>query len=185
MMETIAVYWEPIIRTYGFHELEGLVLCQTSAPPEAAGQWGRMFQALPEIDPAFRLVWAQSEDGDRITLFMLCDRTHWRKIEPFWPRHAGQRIDGGDPSEQTVDLVYFQGPHFGDRYGIMDFTYKALARGKVPLLSAACSVATIYLVFPAGWGSKARVLLSAAFEIPVPDRKAKPGGGPGSRDAEP
>ena len=52
------------------------------------------------------------------------------------------------------------------RYGIMDFTYKALAHGQVPLLAATCSVATIYLVLPAGWGRKTQVILNEAFEIP-------------------
>ncbi|MBI5063683.1 MAG: hypothetical protein HZB87_09550, partial [Desulfatitalea sp.] len=48
----------------------------------------------------------------------------------------------------------------------MDFTYRALAEGPVPLLGVVCSVASIYLVVPAGWGGKAQALLVAAFEIP-------------------
>jgi len=48
----------------------------------------------------------------------------------------------------------------------MDFTYKALAHGQMPLLAATCSLATIYLVLPAGWGRKTQAILSEAFEIP-------------------
>ena len=159
-METIAVYWEPIIRTYGFQVQEGLVLSRLRLPVDSLGQWGHALKEMADPGPEFRLVWAQADDAMHLTVYMLSDRIHWCMLQSVWPAP-------GDQGNERVDLVFFQGPHFGDRYGIMDFTYKALALEKVPLLAAACSVATIYLVLPPGWGSRTRTLLSSAFEIPA------------------
>ncbi len=184
-METIAVYWEPVIRTYGFNVQTGLVLCRMSTTPRALGQWGGMFESLVDIDSQFRLVWAQAEDVDRIRLFMLCDASHWSRVRPFWKGPDGQAVDLGDPSEVRVDLVSFQGPHFGDRYGIMDFTYNALKQQKMTLLAVACSMATVYLVLPAGAGIAVKTQLSAAFEIPMDVRQESRGGRSADSDVQP
>jgi hypothetical protein len=76
----------------------------------------------------------------------------------------------------AVDLVFFQGPHFGDRYGILDFTIRALG-ADVTLLGTVCATATIYLVLPSGQGRKAKEILHGAFEIPVAAEKEKLNGG--------
>jgi hypothetical protein len=182
-METIAVYWEPVIRTYGFNVQTGLVVCRMSTTPAALGQWGGMFESLVDIDSQFRLVWAHAEDVDRIHLFMLCDASHWSRVRPFWKCPDAVDLEG--PSEVLVDLVYFQGPHFGDRYGIMDFTYNALKQQKVQLLAVACSMATVYLVLPAGAGIAAKTRMSAAFEVPMDVRQERRGQIFADRDVQP
>ncbi|MDA8141201.1 MAG: hypothetical protein M0036_21360 [Desulfobacteraceae bacterium] len=170
-METIAVYWESIVRTYGFNLLEGLTLCQIHRPLNAAGQWGGLLQLPEGQDALFRLVWSQFDPTGHIKFILLCDDTQWSNVQPFLRRD--QRLDDAGQAlvHMPVDAIYFQGPHFGDRYGIMDYTFKALARAQAPLLAVVCSVATIYLVFPAGWGAKAKQLLTESCEIPKEKRE--------------
>jgi len=165
-METIAVYWEPRIRTYGFFLCEGLRMCRIDVAPEEMGAWGQAFESMAEQGPAFQLVWAQYGHGDAIRFFLLCDETHWSRLIPFLERQlvVGNVSMTGDPTR--VDVLFFQGPHYGDRYGVLDFTLTPLVEAQIPILAVACSVATIYLVLPSGWGGQAKALLTEAFEIP-------------------
>jgi len=165
-METIAVYWEAKIRTYGFHLSEGLRLCQIGVAPADLGLWGQALHSMADHGPAFQLVWAQSGPWDQVRFFLLCDNNHWSRVNPFLEGQTrlGIAIETSAPSR--VDLLFFQGPHYGDRYGVLDFALAPLVQAQVPLLAVACSVATIYLVMPSGWGRQAKTILTAAFEIP-------------------
>jgi hypothetical protein len=166
-METIAIYWESKIRTYGFNLLEGLALGQVSVPNERLAQWGRAMHKMTDPGPSFRLVWAQNSRHDRIKFFVLCDDNQLHRMESFLNEESGLETESWQRHAKPVDLLFFQGPHFGDRYGIMDYMIKALADRQVPRLAAACSVATIYLVVPSGWGGAAKDVLSSAFKIPM------------------
>jgi hypothetical protein len=165
-METIAVYWESKIRTYGFNLLEKLTLCQITLSPGAMGALGKALIIAGDDGAVFRLVWAETDNPDQLRFFLLCDDMDWNRLRLFMERYERPGSGVAPISRTVVDVICFQGPHFGDRHGIMGFTYKALTHGQVPLLAATCSVATIYLVLPAGWGGKAQVILSEAFEIP-------------------
>jgi len=156
-METIAVYWESKIRTYGFNLFEDVGLHQIDLQADDLASWAGILQSVTDHEAGFRLVWCQRETPGPFTFFLVCNENTWRGLQPMPASH---------PAKQKTDVICFHGPHFGDRYGIMDFTYTALAAGPVPLLGVVCSVASIYLVVPAGWGAKAQALLAAAFEIP-------------------
>lgn len=165
-LETIAVYWEPIVRTYGFNLLEKLPLYRISLPIGDIGSLGETLQLQGE-DAAFGLVWAQSDTPGHIHLFLLCRGSYENGRFPFMGYPKNNDTGLGWKNQSTVDAVFFQGPHFGDRSGILDFTYKAIAPGQIRVHAAACSVATIYLVVPAGWGRKTQDILTGAFEIPT------------------
>jgi len=162
-METIAIYWEDKIRTYGLNLLEGLALYCFTLPSDRIGQWGAALRSPDNADPAFRLLWAQAEPCERIRICLVCDKIHCHSLRSVLDHPAGH-WETCDPA--PVDLIYFQGPHFGDRYGIMDFTLRALAPEQAPILATVCAMATIYLVLPSGWGRKACDRLNRAFEIP-------------------
>lgn len=165
-METIAVYWESKIRTYGFNLYEKLTLCQITLPPGAMGTLGQVLRNPGDDDAVFRLVWAQTDNSGRLKFFFLYNDAHPNWLHSFMGCFQGSGSGIGPVVRTVVDAISFQGPHFGDRHGIMDFTHNALAHGQVPILAATCSVATIYLVLPAGWGRHALAQLSEAFEIP-------------------
>ncbi len=160
-METIAVYWESKIRTYGFNLFEDVGLHRIDVQAEDLMSWAGMLQATAEDEAGFRLVWCQREPQGLITFFLVCNDAAWSGPSP-----PDTQTPAPPTTRTPADVICFQGPHFGDRYGIMDFTYQALAEAEVPLLGVVCSVASIYLVMPAGWGGKAQSLLKAAFEIP-------------------
>lgn len=161
-METIAVYWESKIRTYGINLLEGLFLYRFALPSARAGQKGGKGLADAPHSSTFQLVWAQSEPIERMRICVVCDENNCQNIH-------SELISGHGPvpcEQIPVDILWFQGPHFGDRYGIMDFTLQALAPHHVPIVGSVCAMATVYLVLPDGWGRTAADILNGAFEIP-------------------
>jgi hypothetical protein len=155
-METIAVYWEKIIRTYGFTLFEDQALAQIDLPAGQIAQWGKALRTFDGSESLFRLVWAQAGAPDRIKFCLLCDDTHWQLVKSRLDRLLDPGFKTGPWELSRADMISFQGPHFGDRYGILDFTLKALAKEELPLLGIVCSVATIDLVLPAGWGAKTK-----------------------------
>jgi hypothetical protein len=131
-------------------------------------QWGQALQSMAEDGAAFRLVWAQAgaPDTHQIKFFLLCDDSHRSRVHDFLEGQVVRGVAEELQHPMSVDMLFLQGPHYGDRYGVLDFTLVPLVEAKTPILAVACSVATIYLVTPAGWGAKAKTLLSGVFEIP-------------------
>ena len=69
--------------------------------------------------------------------------------------------------ETAAEMVLFQGPHFGDRYGIADAWVSAVAKADVRVLASACTGATVQIVLREGASAAAIDALSAAFTIPT------------------
>jgi hypothetical protein len=168
-METIAIYRESVISTYGFNLLERLILVHVEVTSGQLSRWGAFLQDIAH-EPAFRLVWSQSCRPDSIKFYLLCDDKQWHKLNPLLIRCTQDKIVTWRRCTEAVDLLFFQGPHFGDRYGIMDFAQKALIEKQIPLLAAVCSVATIYLILPGGRGETAKSELTCMFNIPMQKR---------------
>jgi hypothetical protein len=171
-METIAIYSESIISTYGFNLLERLIMGHVEVTFDQMRRWGAFLRDIAH-EPAFRLVWAQRCRSDRIKFCILCDDNQWHKLEPFFDQCAEDKAGTWRRYTEAADLLFFQGPHFGDRYGIMDYTHQALTDKKIPVLAAVCSVATIYLVLPGGRGETAKNELTCVFKIPMQKRTIK------------
>jgi hypothetical protein len=168
-METIAIYRESIISTYGFNLLERLTMGHVEVTFDQLKQWDAFLRDIAP-EPAFRLVWAQSRRPNGIKFYLLCDDNQWHKADPFFLRCTEDKAGTWRRHTEAVDLLFFQGPHFGDRYGIMDYTHQALSDKQIPVLAAVCSVATIYLVLPGGRGETAKNELTCVFNIPMQKR---------------
>lgn len=165
-METIAVYFESKIRTYGFNLKEELLLCELTVSSESVDRWGVELQSLADVSRLFHLIWAIPSRQATIKFCLLCDAAYEEEIQKIADRLKKLNITHDVKYETPVELIFFQGPHFGDRHGIADFTLKALLGKQIPLKAMACSGAAVYLVFSKNWGVKAKAVLSSAFEIP-------------------
>lgn len=163
-METVAVYWEPQIKTYGIAEKTGLSLltCQCSAgpvdlerltPPDGQTDDVLLAVAHPVPGGALRLqlvvagaMSACRDGGAQTFLGRLVQRAH---------------------VTAPVDLIYFQGPHYGDRFGIAEAAFDALLSASVPVLIASCCGASVHMVLTGGQAGAARAALSQAFVVPT------------------
>ena len=165
-METIAVYWEPKPKIYGFKEVVDLSLLNIKIKPEKMAQWGLWFLKLANHDIGFHLSITKYSNRQELRLYIL--------LEKFWMDrvlfHIDKRMDLEPEKDfhltSPVELISFQGPHFGDRYGIAHTAFKALDDQGIPILIAACSGAAVYIVLPEKKLQKARSLLAEAFELP-------------------
>jgi len=171
-LETAAVYWEPKVRTYGFNLKENLMLVRVKLPIDRLPAWNRTMAEGQGRAVQFQLVWAQGHPcPTHVRFFLLCEDDHWRKLAGFWDGFVEKNDDSKTGPGRLVDGISFQGPHFGDRYGIMDFTYDALSNAQIPVLGVSCSTASIYLVLPPGYGRRTKRALTEAFEIPMGKRR--------------
>jgi len=165
-METIAIYWEPKIKTYGIAERIGLSMVSLDLLTEEMIAGEDRLRRVGSAAGEFLLVFARPSKEGGFRLHLLFERRpSWHLLEEFsgvtgGGRSSGLRVD------DDVELVYFQGPHFGDRYGIADAAFGALARADVPVLAAACTGASVYIVLPKGSAQAARKALSEAFVVP-------------------
>ena len=165
-METVAMYWEPRIKTYGFHVVKELSIFKCLIPINISNHWERALELIENIPNRFHLICGQLNETSELNLSLLCEsdqgRSFSRDIEAEFPVDEGFRYQMITP----VELLYFQGPHFGDRFGIADFTYRALKSHTDGLLAAVFSCASIYLVLAEGAADRAKEGLTAAFKIP-------------------
>lgn len=165
-MEVIAVYRESEIKTYGFDLIADAKLFEASLSSSdllALGQWLRTYGTILE---KAALVVIQKKDSGRM-IFSVClksddgaflVKTLNERKHCVWKPELNQTAE--------VDLLYFHGPHFGDRYGIADAALKVLERGTIPILLGACSMSSIYLAAPKGAGKGAVELLKKKFVTP-------------------
>jgi hypothetical protein len=164
-METIVMYWEPQIKTYGFQVIKDLALYRYRMPAGLPIEWTRAIKRIEDEPNRFHLVYSQLGASSEIDLRLLCEQEQGAlladRIRAEMPT-AGDRLQVTAP----VELIFFQGPHFGDRFGIADFTYKAIEEKADVLLAAVFACASVYLIFPEGAADETRARLTAAFRIP-------------------
>ena len=90
-METIAVYFEPKVRTYGFNLKEKLLLCELAIRSESLGAWGGELQSLAESSAKFHLVWSCPGRMGEIKFFLLCDDEYRDEITRFINRQKSMK----------------------------------------------------------------------------------------------
>ncbi len=165
-METVAVYWEDKIKTYGFSEVTGLALIQWSVSSEGLSILGSGIHDMGESDMGMLLVLGQGLISNSMEFGLLVER-RWedetiRRLKNIPGNTAPENVSSRSPA----GLIHFYGPHFGDRYGIADAALRTLTDFGVPILAISCSASSIYLVLSEALMEKARKALSKAFLRP-------------------
>ena len=161
-MDITASYWEPQIKTYGFRRTEGLLLVGMKAGVETLGGLGQELTHLGDLGISFHLVFSQVSAGGVISFYLLIQREWERSLLEC----AGSSSPVGMEVISQADLVSFQGPHFGDRFGILDAAFEALTSKKIRVIASVCSMSCVYMVLEAGQGEGAVSALSEVFDVP-------------------
>jgi aspartokinase len=172
-LETTAAYREPRIKTYGFEKMTALSLFEISGSKADMGSLGLAFCSMADRGVPFHLVFSPSS-SEGLEFWLITQRP-WAKVIR---EHIDLCIPGGTETvirrTSSVELVFFQGPHFGDRYGILDTTVQALACKGITVKATVCSGACIYIVLPEGKSDEAIKALRESFEIPQAPIHRKP-----------
>jgi aspartokinase len=175
-LETRAAYWESRIKTYGFQRVTDLVLFEMTVGRARIDSLGRAFCRLGDAGVGFHLV--SSRPSSQGLEVLLLAPAQWTKMIE---EHMHELVEGTEEAmERTspAEMVFFQGPHFGDRYGILDTALRALAAKGIKMMATACSGSCIYIVLPEGQSEEAVVALSEVFEIPktISHKRSAPAG---------
>jgi len=165
-VETIAVYWEPKPKTYGFKEIIDLSLMSIEIKPEKMSQWGLWLMELADLDIGFQLILAKYSTHRELRLYILLEKSWADSVLSHMDKRIDSESDKYFHLTSPVELISFQGPHFGDRYGIAYSAFKVLDDHGVPILLTVCSGAAVYIVLPEKKLQEARPLLLEAFVVP-------------------
>ena len=167
-METVAVYSESKLKTYGFKVVSDLSLLAWVIGSDQLTTYGLRFQELGERGFRFRMVAASESGSSRIKIHLIVDRGKEAGVKDHFRAMLPRDLEGEETtrSMSPVELIFFHGPHYGDRYGIADIVFSVLARESIPVILSACSGSSIYLVLPYQKARHAVTILSESIEIP-------------------
>jgi aspartokinase len=166
MLAISAVYWESIVRIYGFSKKRGLTLLRLTFPLDCLDYWSGQLQKIDEGKGCFELVFSQVTAHKLVNLFIVIEDhqngSGRRQIE----QDAQGRIATSLAVDFPVEMISFHGPHFQDRDGIANVAFGVLAKAEIPILAAGCTGTSIYMVLPENMGGCAIQLLEKVFEVP-------------------
>ncbi|WP_163338430.1 hypothetical protein [Desulfopila sp. IMCC35008] len=165
-METIAVYWEPIVRVYGFDIKADISLLHLKCPTYSIDTFLSDIEQQAETSPTFLFCQLQLHAPDMAHLYLAAYHDHisdYRKgLEA-----KGMRNDLMLTAYSPVDLLFFHGPHFQDRFGIANNVFKTLDPLDITVHTIGCTGTSIYIVTAGGQAEKARGMLTEAFAVPL------------------
>jgi hypothetical protein len=159
-VETVAVYWEPIIRTYGIDLREGRLLAKVLLQPSAGVDLAPLELAEDRGGAELIMAAAGREAVDDLALWLVLGGDAARAL------HRRAAAEPGPELTHPVDVLHFHGPHFGDRYGIVSAALSALRQGALEPLLVGCTGASVYLAVRGGDGPRAVESLRRAFTTP-------------------
>ena len=160
-METIAVYWEQPIKTYGFQKVTDLILIEFSYPLKEIISLGSILSrdTLQEVKSEFILA---QESGEMISITLCLSEKEYGDF-----RVSLAQAPRSTPCEYTypVGIIYFHGPHFGDRYGIAEATFSALSQADIKIVASGCSASSVFVVLAQDNIDMAENVLNDTFEV--------------------
>lgn len=164
-METIAVYWEAIVRIYGFTVRTDLALFLFRI---GAAVWNVPAAAADATAKEVRFVAAlgQCMEGTVHEHAIVTTADQAGPMRAFIEKRFGKIAVENLTVTAPVDAISFQGPHFGDRYGILDTTFGAVDRAGVPMLASGFSSSTVFMIFPGGTAARVQSRLAEVFTVP-------------------
>ena len=160
-METIAVYWEPRIKTYGFQKITDLAFIEFSCSLCDIKSLGEILSQddLQTLRPKFII----AQESDHKISFIFC--LPGKEGEDFHASLKKTPMPTPHRYIYPVSIIFFYGPHFGDRYGIADATFSSLSKADIKIIASGCSSASVFLVLAQDDMDKAEDVLSETFEV--------------------
>ena len=165
-LETIAVYWESKVKVYSITLVTDLSMAQLSFPIENTEKVGKYLAGLEDSVQRFELVTQDYVDSTHSQMNLFYDQTKQKKAEVTIGKWADQ-MQAKVILTSPLELVYLHGPHFQDRFGIVEIVFSALKSGSIEIIAAGCSGTTIYIALPHGQGEPASQILRNTFIIPT------------------
>jgi len=166
-VETIAVYKEERVKVYGITEKTDLALGILSFPAKTTEIWGRRISDLEKFINRFELVTYHATQKSVTELHLLFDKKHAPKLYDTFREWQITEQNTEFTLQQPVEVIYLFGPHFQDRFGIVDIAFTALLQNNIDILVSGCAGTSMYFVTSKNNGGKGVKILSNTFLIPT------------------
>ena len=163
-METVAIYREERIRTYGFDLKTDLTLITLVVSPTGQGAVARAMDELGKAGFAYELLTAHTSDPGGCGFSFLTGSSNATPMIELLQKSTPGILEVNQ--ESHLELLHFQGPHFGDRYGIVDAAVDALVSTGIEPIAVCCAGSSIYMVLPENTGLEAIGILATPFQTP-------------------
>lgn len=166
MVETRASYWEPVIRIYGSNLQKGLVLIKLRFPDHSLAFWGERLARLEADSCRFEMALMEQLDHRTSQFVLVCEEEMADSICSGLAEAVESTAHSTMERYNAVELLYFHGPHFQDRFGIADAALGCLQKKNISVLAVGCVGTSIYLVTLEKNGCKAAGALADIFVVP-------------------
>ncbi len=165
-METIAVYWEPVIRVYGFDIRKNISLIELDVLTKHMAYWGEFITTEAENSCNFIMVLAQYIDPNILRLCIAMQNNGEVPFRQSLEDKCKKEYRLSIRIHKQIDALFFHGPHFQDRYGIAEAALRSLDHDKITLYSAGCTGTSVYLIVGNGQAALAKKMLAKSFKVP-------------------
>jgi aspartokinase len=164
-IETIATYWEPVIKIYGSNLKTGVTALSVSFSALHLLPVLSFLSDVEEVD-SFKVIALNTADQNSNNLLLLVTTAVGIKLVKSLRRRFDQSGGVAIAEQPGLEVVYFHGPHFQDRYGVANAVVKTIEKANVECVFLNCSGTSIFLVTPAHVGSLAQKALEKVFMVP-------------------
>jgi aspartokinase len=167
--EVVASYQEQKPKIYGLEVYEGHHLVQIKLNSAKITHVGASFRGFARLSMhlTFLATSPSHEEGKRVLAFSLPasqSEAYGRVIRRIAPHVDFQEIP-------SVIIFSMNGPHFGDRYGIVSDLLASLDSKQVNLLALSCTIASVTGVVPREQFESALQAIQERFEVPSVTRR--------------
>jgi aspartokinase len=162
--EVVATYQEKKPKVYGLEVYEGQHLVEITLNRAKITHVGASFRSFARlsVNLTFLATSPSHEQEKEILAFSLPasqSEAYGRVIKRIAPEIDFQETP-------SVVILSMNGPHFGDRYGIVSDLCESLSSRQVDLLALSCTIASITGVVPARQYASALEAIQERFEVP-------------------
>ncbi|MEE4164786.1 MAG: hypothetical protein V2I35_02220 [Desulfocapsaceae bacterium] len=161
VMDTAAVYWEPLIKIYGSSIKKELLLTTAHVPESGLVQLGQQLQAAGGGRGTFEMALMQRLDRNSYKFGLLYENSRAETYRTLFSMGNSTLIE-----HRNAELLYFHGPHFHDRYGVVSAALNVLRNTAHELLAVGCCGTSIYLITPEKNAQQSAEALEKIFIVP-------------------
>lgn len=162
VVETAAVYWEPVIKIYGSSIKKDLLMTTAYIEERQLSLAGSQLQAVDCGKAVFQMALMQPVGDKTYKLGLLYDSS---LIDSYRVLFSTCNTLFSEADHRPAELLYLHGPHFHDRYGVASAALRNLQKNN-KLFAAGCAGTSIYLVTPSREAQRSADALEKIFIVP-------------------
>lgn len=166
-METIAVYEEERIKVYTIHLRQNLIFATLSFPACNMEKWADAISRMAKESVRCELFTFENPTSKKAKIKLIFQNSARAGLEQILLPLILKVDEESFHVREPVEMLYLHGPHFQDRYGIIDVAASGLAKDNIYPIIWGCTGTSIYLVSDKGDGEKIELLLNKIFLIPT------------------